>query len=201
MITEFECGGNQWCLRTAAAAKPKGTPAAIGTWQGGIVLDPACPELKSHFLAQLRHKYDHIANFEGLVVDRADWNAVYNHAFDDGASFIANRTAQLLQYSTLDTLRAMRGVMTARAPAMAINETVMLSNNQGFAQLSLCPGPPAACKEPWHSTRSESVLYGVFVWACGALDDAFRLFPARTVEHMDGSFSEGGAIRRRQRSQ
>jgi hypothetical protein len=151
VITDFGCGGNQWCLRTAGSRAPEGTPAAIGTWQGGIVLDPACPELKAHFVAQLKRKYNHISNFEGLVVDRADWNALYNHAFDDGSSFIANRTAQLAQYSYLDTLASLRDLMAARAPTMRINETVMLSNNQGFAQLSL-------------------------------------------FEHMDGSFSEGGAI-------
>ena len=34
----------------------------------------------------------------GLVVDRSDWNTVYNYDFDDGASFIANATAHLSQF-------------------------------------------------------------------------------------------------------
>ena len=48
------------------------------------------------------------------VIDRADWNVLYNYAGDDGASFVDNRTARLLQYSYLATVSALRQVMHAR---------------------------------------------------------------------------------------
>lgn len=44
---------------------------------------------------------------------------------------------QLTQYSYLDTIGALRATMRARGPAARINETVMLQNSLGFAQLSL----------------------------------------------------------------
>lgn len=34
----------------------------------------------------------------GLVVDRSDWNTIYNFDYDDGASFIGNATAHLSQF-------------------------------------------------------------------------------------------------------
>ena len=54
------------------------------------MVDPGEPRLHVHFLAQLERKYNHLRNFEGLVVDRSDWNALYNLDLDDGASFVAN---------------------------------------------------------------------------------------------------------------
>jgi hypothetical protein len=62
---------------------------------------------------------------------------LYNYDLDDGASFIGNRTAHLAQYSYLEVIASLRAVMTKRQGSMEINQTVMLQNALGFAQLSL----------------------------------------------------------------
>ena len=122
---------------------PPGERKQITTWQGGVVVDPVDPKLKAHFLAQLARKYEEIPHFQGLVVDRSDWNSLYNFDYDDGASLVGNRTAHLAQYSYLDTIGALRAMMTekqqgtAGATARHHNSTVMLQNALGFAQLSL----------------------------------------------------------------
>jgi hypothetical protein len=117
-----------------------------------VIVDPADPKLKAHFVAQLERKYEQISNFQGLVVDRSDcrgrwslscaplyisfvilhtkqtgdmqmtsppvprsdWNSLYNFDFDDGASFVRNETAHLVQYSYLDTIAALREVMVEK---------------------------------------------------------------------------------------
>lgn len=101
------------------------------------MVDPTESGLKAHFKAQLERKYAEISNFQGLVVDRSDWNSLYNYDFDDNASFINNRTAHLAQYSYIDNIAALREVMVAKQGAMKHNETVMLQNALGFSQLSL----------------------------------------------------------------
>ena len=99
--------------------------------------DPADPKLKAHFLSQLERKYDQIKNFEGLVVDRSDWNSIYNHDYDDAVSFVNNKTAHLAQYSYADTIDAMRAIMDKRQGSTKAGQTVMLQNANGFVQLSL----------------------------------------------------------------
>ena len=44
-----------------------------------------------------------------------------------------------MQRSYLNTTKQLREMMTARSPSMKINSTVLLTNNQGFAQLSTNP--------------------------------------------------------------
>ena len=132
LVTSFDTGGHSG-YRSSAPGKR----GQLTTWQGGVVVDPADPKLKAHFLAQLARKYEQIPSFQGLVVDRSDWNSLYNFDFDDGASFIDNRTAHLSQYSYLETIGAMRRMMAEKQGAMKHNETVMLQNAMGFAQLSL----------------------------------------------------------------
>eukprot|EP01043_Picozoa_sp_COSAG02_P032969 COSAG02_NODE_2226_length_9456_cov_6.430587_2_plen_631_part_00 len=133
VITDYDCGGSQWCKNPRIAGKRQ----AIGTWQGGLVVDPLDALYNHHLMSQLSRKYDHVSHFEGMVVDRADWNVLYSFDGDDGASFIGNRTARSMQRSYLDTTKQLREMMNARSPAMAINSTVMLTNNQGFAKLGL----------------------------------------------------------------
>eukprot|EP01050_Picozoa_sp_SAG11_P011459 SAG11_NODE_1214_length_5503_cov_5.844560_2_plen_791_part_00 len=140
LVTSYDCGGHKsGCSSTgdATAARNESARRQIGTWQGGVVVDPVDPQLKAHFVAQLERKYKEISNFQGLVVDRSDWNTVYNYDFDDGASFIGNSTAHLSQYSYLDTIAALRDVMKDKEGDMHHNQTVMLQNALGFAQLSL----------------------------------------------------------------
>jgi len=88
-------------------------------------------------MAQLTRKYDHISNCEGMVIDRADWNAIYNFDGDDGASFVQNRTARSMQYSYQKTTKALRKMMDTRQRAMRVNSSLLLTNNQGFASLAL----------------------------------------------------------------
>ena len=161
VITDFACGQSQWCEATPAAKRPLGSRMALGTWcvamcllaselqpfrlislglgrrQGGIVVDPAEKQYQAHLLAQLKRKYDRIPHFQGMVIDRADWNALCNFDSDDGASFVDNRTCRSLRYSYLETVGALRAMMAQRQPSMEVNETVMLTNNQGWAQLAL----------------------------------------------------------------
>lgn len=92
LVTAWDSGGH-----SGYNTLPRGKRAIIPTWQGGVVVDPVDPKLKAHFVAQLERKYDRIGNFEGLVVDRSDWNSLYNFDHDDGVSFIENRTAHLAQ--------------------------------------------------------------------------------------------------------
>jgi len=102
-----------------------------------VVVDPADAKLRAHFLVQLGRKYAQIKNFEGLVVDRSDWNSLFNYDFDDGASFVNNRTAHLAQYSYVETLDALRAMMKEKQGATRAKQTVMLQNALGFCQLSL----------------------------------------------------------------
>ena len=110
---------------------------ALGRRQGGIVVDPAEKQYQAHLLAQLKRKYDRIHHYQGMVIDRADWNALCNFDGDDGASFVDNRTCRSLRYSYLKTVGALRAMMAQRQPSMEVNQTVMLTNNQGWAQLAL----------------------------------------------------------------
>jgi len=132
LVTSFDTGGH-----AGYRNPPAGTRGVLGTWQGGIVVDPADPKLKAHFLAQLARKYNQIENFEGLVVDRSDWNSLYNFDFDDNVSFIQNKTAHLAQYSYVETIGALREMMNEKQSATKAGQTVMLQNALGFAQLSL----------------------------------------------------------------
>ena len=134
LVTRFDAGGHSGTHSPTPAGQARG---AIKTWQGGVVVDPADKDLQAHWLAQLERKYDELSHFEGLVVDRSDWNALYNFDFDDGASLVAGRPAHLTQYAYVATLRAMRALMAKRQGATRFNETVMLQNALGFAQLSL----------------------------------------------------------------
>ena len=122
VIVAFDCGGSQWC-----PAPPRdGGRRPIGTWQGGVLMDPADDGYHNHLMAQLERKYDHLHHFEGMVIDRADWNTLYNIDADDGASFVRNRTARSMQYSWLQTLRQLRQTMTRRGAATAVKSSVLL---------------------------------------------------------------------------
>lgn len=133
LVTSFDTGGH-----AGYKNPPAGTRGVLGTWQGGIVVDPADPKLKAHFLAQLARKYNQIENFEGLVVDRSDWNSLYNFDFDDNVSFIQNKTAHLAQYSYVETIGALREMMNEKQSATKAGQTVMLQNVRfGYIFLSI----------------------------------------------------------------
>ena len=132
LVTAFDTGGHG-----GYASPPAGTRRAIPTWQGGVVVDPADPKLKAHFLAQLERKYAKINHFEGLVVDRSDWNSLYNYDFDDGASFIHNRTAHLAQYSYLDTIGT-----SAIVPSRALSHTHSHTHTHTHTFIFSCPACP-----------------------------------------------------------
>lgn len=59
-------------------------------------------------------RYAEVNNFEGLIVDRSDWNSVYNHDYDDGVSFVGNTTTRLMQYSYNEVIDALRAKMKAK---------------------------------------------------------------------------------------
>ena len=129
LVTCYDTGGH--------SGYPNGNRRALPTWQGGVVVDPVDPKLQAHWIAQLNRKYDVLPHFEGLVVDRSDWNSLYNFDYDDGHSFIQGKKAHLAQYSYVQSLEAMRDVMAKRQSETLVKETVMLQNALGFAQLSL----------------------------------------------------------------
>jgi hypothetical protein len=207
IITDYDCGGSQWC-RNPPVDNATGAPKrqAIGTWQGGLVVDPLDAGYNRHLMAQLKRKYDHLSHFEGMVVDRADWNALYSFDADDGASFVENRTARSMQRSYLRTTKQLREMMTVRSSAMTINSTVMLTNNQGFAQLGLMEQMDGSFSEGGAlnshgllGMRSTSILWTYSKAECCAsaeVADAFfqrqlymRVFPMAPLPQADHAIS------------
>jgi hypothetical protein len=70
LVTSFDCGDHSGCSSTGdtTAAGKENARRQIGTWQGGVVVDPVDPKLKAHFVAQLERKYTEISNFQGTPV-------------------------------------------------------------------------------------------------------------------------------------
>lgn len=123
-------------------------------------MDPVDSSLKAHFLAQLARKYAQIPNFQGLVVDRSDWNSLYNYDYDDGASLVGNRTAHLSQYSYLDTIGALRQMMKEK---QGVGQSLRLNTRSCGSPLTAAPVAPAqrndeaqpdsyAAERPWLRT-------------------------------------------------
>lgn len=50
----------------------------------------------------------------GIVVDRSDWNSLYNYDYNDNVSFVNNKTAQLSQYSYVNMIDALRAMMNEK---------------------------------------------------------------------------------------
>lgn len=127
--------------------------SAIYSWQNAVVMDPGVPSYHSFLLEQLERHITCEDGFAGIVIDRSDWQDLYNLARDDGTSFLPevigagfSGTAASLKLSYLAMtadLRAALSVSTAtRQQAAAISTSpvpagsgIMMMNTVGNARL------------------------------------------------------------------
>lgn len=126
LVTDYNCGGHSGCRG--------GSNTAIYTWQNGVIIDPHEAKMAQHYHDQLDRKYDNLPAFQGLVVDRSDWNALYFYNQDDGASWIGNRSSWNAQLSYIEIMTSLRERMGNRSVAGQDGSNI-LQNAVGFAQV------------------------------------------------------------------
>ena len=102
------------------------------TWQRGIVLDPADRAYRQFLLDQLQRHFDYLPHFQGIVIDRSDWNNFYDLDRDDGMSWVDGRPAYSLKRAYMNVTNALQAQMQAQG-----RDTGMLINTYGYACLSL----------------------------------------------------------------
>jgi hypothetical protein len=78
----------------------------------------------------------------GIIIDRSDWNNFYNHAGDDGMSWVNGRPAHSMKQSYLNITRELRGLYAQRQ-----KDAHILMNGVGYTCLSFM--------EPMDGTFSE----------------------------------------------
>jgi len=66
------------------------------TWGDAIVMDPGDADWANHLVQQAEAIAIRIPNMAGIAIDRCDWLQEYNHAADDGGTWIAGRSARAL---------------------------------------------------------------------------------------------------------
>ena len=152
---------------------------ALYTWQRGVVVDPSPgTPYEAHLLEQLDFKFDRLnGTFQGLVVDRSDWAAVYNHDRDDGVSLACGRPGYSFKRAFASATSKVRAGMAARRAKAG--PKVMLANTLGYAMLSLM-GPfdgsfsegSAVNAVGLLGLRSPAILwtYGESAWKVGGFD-------------------------------
>ena len=74
LVTNFACAHGGPCR--SSNFEPR-LNQSMGSWQGSVVVDPT-PGLGYYasLMSQLRRKLSRLGSFQGLVVDRSDWNQV-----------------------------------------------------------------------------------------------------------------------------
>lgn len=103
------------------------------TWQRGIVMDPATPSYHHHLEVQMQLHVDQLPHFQGVVVDRSDWNRIYNLDADDGISLVlGNRTARSMKGAYQAVIADMHDILQSRNVS-----NIMLINTLGYCALSL----------------------------------------------------------------
>lgn len=103
------------------------------TWQKGIVMDPSTPSYHQFLQEQIQRKLDHLPHFQGIVVDRSDWNKLYNLEGDDGISWAAGGPAYSMKRAYIKTMSDIRDMLVDGRG----DENIMLINTFGYSMLSL----------------------------------------------------------------
>jgi hypothetical protein len=128
------------------------------SWQGSVVVDPQ-PGMgyQKSLLSQVKRKMNQLEHFQGIVVDRSDWNQLVNFDADDGKTWVIDYPGWSFQYSGLDILNKVRKILDsdtgsdtgadAGATSGATSGKVMLSNTVGYSWLPMM--------EPFDGTYSE----------------------------------------------
>jgi hypothetical protein len=106
--------------------------------QRSVVVDPrAGLGYDTSLFSQIQRKINVLPAFEGLVVDRSDWNQVVNFDGDDGFTFVGNATdgavGWSMKHSYLHAIGGIRAVLDTQKAAG--KPKVMLTNGVGYSWL------------------------------------------------------------------
>eukprot|EP00039_Didymoeca_costata_P013069 m.193335 g.193335 ORF g.193335 m.193335 type:complete len:718 (+) comp15666_c0_seq8:155-2308(+) len=129
LVTNYACAYGGPCR---ASFENPVIGKAQGSWQGSVVVDPrAGLGYDNSLVSQVKRKISVLPHFQGLVVDRSDWNQLVNLDGDDGYTFVVNRSGHSMQRSYKYILGKVRSVLNADKG----KEKVMLCNTVGYAWL------------------------------------------------------------------
>jgi hypothetical protein len=149
------------------------------SWQNAVVVDPGVESYHAFLLEQLARHVLFEDGYTGIIIDRSDWQDLYNLDADDGLSFIpeaagaasgnvSDGTASSLKGSYARMVQDLRAGVELAAAAVAT------------AAASASPSSPPRL----HNMSGDGIMM-VNTVGNGRLDQ-FRYF--------DGSFSEGSAV-------
>ena len=130
MVTEYACAYGSPCASRAWASHR----GAQYSWQKSVVVDPHVGlGYDVSLLSQVRRKLVQLPHFQGLVVDRSDWNQLVNlrPGADDGYTLVKDRVGYSFKHGYLQILAAVRKVLDADPT----KPKVMLDNTLGYCWL------------------------------------------------------------------
>ena len=106
-------------IRDAILPGPDGRP--IGTWVGGIAVDPGDPAWRDFLLAQAERHIREIPDSDGICIDRLDWLTFYNPRFDDGVSWVNGKPTRSLFACWADLMAKLGPMMHAADKVIFVN--------------------------------------------------------------------------------
>eukprot|EP00041_Stephanoeca_diplocostata_P023244 m.566494 g.566494 ORF g.566494 m.566494 type:complete len:466 (+) comp22252_c0_seq8:963-2360(+) len=132
LVTDYACAYHGPC---AAGGWHRRNTSAQGSWQKSVVVDPwEGLGYDTSLLSQVQRKLDRLPHFQGLVVDRSDWNQLVNFAGDDGYTWVVNQPGRSFKRSYMQVLSKVRDLLDSQ-PGSDGNPNVMLANGVGFSWL------------------------------------------------------------------
>lgn len=160
------------------------------SWQNAVVVDPGTPDYHSFMLEQLVRQIMYVDAFAGIVIDRSDWQDVYNFHMDDGISFVAeavnNKTNPPLT-GVSSSMKVTYATMIQDLRTAITNMPYILAKKEEYIQKY--PSSSSSSTASSHLVRSVTPS-GKGIMMMNGVGNS-RLDNYR---YYDGTFSEGYAV-------